>query len=230
MRALYRDKNRGFTGPACGGKRCYYVFATVVIVMLGLCVVRADETSSEVSERLVPPTLAVVNVSRVLSRCSQWKDSREEIEQIRAKAESTLEKLQRRIRTLQVDYENLPAGTEKAQEKREELRRAMEDYRGTGEKYEEQLSEKRDETLTRILKQINSVVEEYADEHGIEVVLKSGGMGIDDGSSPAGLRTVLQQTATADVLYATDRYDISDEIAERLDASYATAIIERPGE
>lgn len=239
MRELYEVENPGFSGRVRNDDVWGYIVATVIVVMLGLCVARAEDgtreadaedASSKASERFAPPTVAVVNVRKVLSRCSQWKDARGEIERIQAKAESTLEKLQRRIRTLQIDYENLPTGTDRAQKQRKELRDAMEDYQETGEKYEEQLSEKRDEALSRILTQINSVVDEYADDHGIDVVLKSGDIGRDDGSSPEAVRAVLQRAATADVLYANDRYDISDEIAERLDASYATGISDPPGQ
>ncbi len=184
--------------------------------------------SPDAGKRFAPPALAVVNMRKVLSGCEQWKNSRETIKKMQRKAESTLEKMKRHIQQLKTDYENLPSGTQRRKTKGGELRKAMRKYRQTGGTFEKKMTQKRAEALSEIVRAINAVVAEYADEHGIDLVLKTGRVDRASDGSADGARAIVRRAATADVLYASDQYDISRDIIERLNARHAGAISDPP--
>jgi Skp family chaperone for outer membrane proteins len=201
------------------------VAGTILLLVSFAAVGVGAETESERHRAL---RVAVVNVDSIFEDCKQWEDVRDELRRLREKASSTLKKYERQIRLLRSEYENLPAGTERARKKGLELQSTLQEFQNSRREFEEQLSRKRTEALSGMLKRMGEVVAQYARENEIDLVLKAGRVRLSPGSDPESSTAALRRAAIADVLFARKRYDISEEIVRRLNAAYPQEIIEPP--
>lgn len=172
--------------------------------------------------------IAVVNVDRVFEDCEEWEDVRDQLRRLREKAASTLRKYERQIRLLRSEYENLPPGTELADRKRDEIQSALEEYQQSRGEFEERLSRRRTQAISAMLRRIDAEVRGYALENDIDLVLKAGEVRLIPEADPELSSAALRRAAIADVLYARQRYDISEEIVHRLNADYPGEIVEPP--
>mgnify|MGYP006278339159 CR=1 FL=1 len=197
--------------------------------MLLVLVVAATGFGAEAEpERHRALRVAVVNVDRIFEHCKQWDDVRDELRRLREKASSTLKKYERQVRLLRSEYENLPSGTERARKKGIELQSTLQEFQNSRREFEEQLSRKRTDALSGMLKRMGEVVADYARENDIDLVLKAGRVQLSPGSDPQSSTAALRRAAIADVLFARKRYDISEEIVRRLNAAYPKEIVEPP--
>lgn len=174
--------------------------------------------------------IAVVNIDRTLEESRQWRDLRDEVNRLKEKAESALQRRERQIRLLRSEFENLPSGTDRARSKRQELMSALEQYRGKRDEFEKELAAQRTEALTRMLKEVDEAVTAYARRNDIDLVLKAGQVSLSTELDPETSSAALRRAAIADVLYARPEYDVSAEIIKRLNAGYTSRIIDAPQE
>ena len=127
-----------------------------------------------------------------------------------------LSNYERQLRVLRSDYENLPPGTEAAAQKRAQWDEALREAQKAKEEWEGKLSAQRAQSLSQMGRKINALIEQHAKTHGLDLVLKKRDWRLA-ASRPEELNVVL---ATMDVLYASERLDITESIVKELNAQY----------
>ncbi len=181
---------------------------------------RAQEGAADAGRRF---RLAVVDLDMVLTRSEQWADHQEESQRLRETSRLTLEKYERQVRVLRLDLQNLPPGAPEAAAKRDGIEKAMLEYRQARDGFDQQLGAMRIAALGTVFNDINSVIEQHAREHGLDLVLKKQDLTVSP-KQPSELGVII---ATANVLYARDSYDITDAVVEALNARYPEEIKDR---
>ncbi len=182
-----------------------------------------QEEAPEAGKVSAPFKLAVVDLDEVLTQSEEWSDYLDESQRLQEKMRRTLEKYERQLRILRSEYENLPPGTDLAGEKQRQLENALRQYRESRNEFEEQLRKQRVESLSKLFNQINEIVKRYAEENDIDLILKRQKLDVSP-RQPLELGVVV---TTAQVLYARERYDVTDAIVRELNARYPGEIKER---
>jgi len=170
-----------------------------------------------------PLRLAVVDLDQVLAGSEEGKEYHLARMQLLETRRRVLELHDRQLRTLQNELEGLPPGTDKTIEKRSAIEAALRALSRTELEFDRQLEAQRIEAVGKVFNKINAVLEQYAREHDLDVVLKRQDLQV----SPANAGGLSILMATADVLYVNDRYDVTDAIIRQLNASYPGEIRER---
>ncbi|MFP4027212.1 MAG: OmpH family outer membrane protein [Candidatus Brocadiia bacterium] len=183
----------------------------------------AGEKNAAGSDGTQKLKIAVVDLDRILKESERWKDFLNEHEQMEQKAKRTLKKYQTQIRILRSDYENLPQGTERAAKKRSKIRTAVEEYQKVKSKFETEMQNHRLESLSDMFNTINEIITLHAREHDLDLVLKKQDLSVS-ASQPKELGVIV---ATADVLFAENKFDITHDILKELNARYPGEIQEK---
>ncbi len=210
---MFRVAHRSLTA------RCIrWLLVVALLASFGghLCDGAPAETGREAGPSDQKTLLAVVDMGRVLAGCKEWQDAVAERARMLDAARRTLDKLARKGQVLRNDYENLPPGTEERAKKAEELEAALQEYQQMRQQLDEEAARQHESSVRNLFARLDSVVREYAKEHGISIVLKKQDF---DLSAPQSVEQSLQ-VATTEVLYADASLDISTAIIERLNASY----------
>jgi Skp family chaperone for outer membrane proteins len=169
------------------------------------------------------PRLAVVNLDKVLERSERWADFQEELQRSQDKTRRTLEKYEREIRVLRSEYDNLPPGTDLAAETRGKIETSMREYRDAQTQLETEMRRQRMQALSEVFNQVNEIIRQYAQANNIDLVLKKQDLTVS-ATQPVELGVIV---ATADVLFARDTFDITDDIVRDLNARYPKEIKEK---
>ena len=169
----------------------------VLLPGAGIHGARAQEDAADPAG---PFRLAVVNLDMVLTRSEQWADHQEESQRLAETRRLTLEKYERQVRVLRIELQNMPPGAAEAESKRDEIEKAMLQYRQAGDGFDQQLRTLRIAALGEVFNDINSVIEQHAREHGLDLVLKKQDLTVSP-EQPSELGVII---ATANVLYARD--------------------------
>lgn len=189
------------------------IFLCAFILLVSLVVgVRAARAGSGTQGLRV----AVVDLSGVFRASEEWKDYEAKRRDMLEKMERTLGKLQRQAQVLRSEYQNLAPGTEERASKRQELQEALQKFQETQNNFQQDVSQKYNDFLYTMFTRVSEEVKKYAEENEIDVVLKKTRLE----KSPAAPEQTDLLIATANVLYAGQRVDITDQIAERLNANY----------
>jgi Skp family chaperone for outer membrane proteins len=167
--------------------------------------------------------LAVVDVQKVFEQSQEWQDRQEKHRRLLDATRRSLAKYDRQVRVLRSEYENLPPGTDAVVEKRAQLEAALKEYQVAQDELERQLRAQRTESLSQMWGKINSLLEQYARANGIDLVLKKRGVQ-PSGAETAELGLIM---ATTDVLYVSERFEITNEIIKELNAQYPAEIKSR---
>ena len=167
--------------------------------------------------------LAVIDLDKVLGQSQEWADFQEEHHRLQRKVERTLNKAEQQIQVLRSEYENLPPGSDAADEKRDKLRQQLGEYRQTKQNLQNEVRKHRVEALSDMFNKISRTVSEHAQRHEIDLVLKKQDLSVS-ATNPAEVGVIV---ATADVLYTRDEFDISAKIASALNDQYPAEIKEK---
>jgi Skp family chaperone for outer membrane proteins len=159
--------------------------------------------------------VAVVDMSTVLRGSQQWRDMAEERSRLLERMERTMTELTRQVQVLRNEYENQPPG-EQRRRKAMELEQAAREREQKRQEFEQQVARSYSEATREMFAKITEVVGAYAQEQGLDLVLKKQTMEME-GPESLGRNIML---ATTEVLYAEPRLDISDIVVERLNAAY----------
>ncbi|MBS3763589.1 MAG: OmpH family outer membrane protein [Planctomycetes bacterium] len=200
----------------------FWRFLLLSLLIPGLHGVAGEKNaaSSDGTQKL---KIAVVDLDRILKESERWKDFLNEHEQMEQKAKRTLKKYQTQIRILRSDYANLPQGTERAAKKRSKIRTTVEEYQKVKNKFETEMQNHRLESLSDMFNTINEIITLHAREHDLDLVLKKQDLSVS-ASQPKELGVIV---ATADVLFAENKFDITQDVLKELNARYPGEIQEK---
>ena len=163
--------------------------------------------------------LAIVDLEKVLQRSAEWTDCQGALNEVRDRMRRSLADYEKQIKVLRSECENLPPETEDVRRKLLEIDAVRLQYQQAKTEFERQIEAKRAEALRSVLSKVGDIVEKYAKEHDIDLVLKK---------RPVNLLTAQPQELNvfmaADVLYAKERFDITDIVVAELNARYPREI------
>jgi len=166
--------------------------------------------------------VAVVDLDKVLDQSNEWKDYQEEGRRILDKQRRVQERFDRQLRVLRSEYDNLPPGTDARSQKRAQIEAALAELEKSGADLQAEMIKQRRESLSKMFNKICEAVRDYAQEEGIDLVLKVQDLHVSP-EQPEQMGAVL---GSAQVLYARDGFDVSAEIVQRLNAAYPKEIRE----
>jgi Skp family chaperone for outer membrane proteins len=191
---------------------CTLAFAAGLLLLDG----RPQTVSAAApAERNAGFRVAVVDVEKVLQGSQQWADCEEQQREVRDRMVRALSKLEAQLRVLRSEYENLPPGTPAARDKAAQLDAASRQYQEARMNFEREMETKRADAMSSIFNKIGGIVEQYARENDLDLVLKKRRFA---GSAATPLDLSLY--TAADVLFARESFDITDEVIRRLNAGY----------
>ncbi len=185
------------------------------LTALALVAALAGRSAAGAPEPDSPLRVAVVDMSRVLKEAAAWRDAAEERSRMIERMQRTLGQRRREAQVLRNELENLPPGTDQRQAKALELQRALVQLQQEQMEFEAGIAEHHNAAVRDLLGRLARAAQEHARENGIDLVLKRQGMEPDAASPQQGL-----EMATADVLYAAERLDVTDAVVARLNAEH----------
>ncbi len=176
----------------------------------------AQEAAAEPSPGGKRPVVAVLDMSVVLRGSDQWRDMAEERTRRMETMRASIDNLTRQAQVLRSEFENLAPGTEESQAKARELDQALRQLQQKRQEFEQSIAQSYAEATRTLFDAVRRVVADYAEQNGIDLVLKQQQIDLDEPESP-GQNIML---ATTEVLYAAPELDISATVVERLNAEY----------
>jgi len=162
------------------------------------------------------PTIAVVDMNRVLQASDQWRDMADERNRRMVNMTQALKNLTEKAQVLRNEFDAQPPGSPQRQAAAQELQVALQELQNTRIQFEQEADSLYGDALRTMFQQVSQVVADYAREHDIDLVLKKQTLEMDAADVP-GQSLVL---ATTEVLYAREDLDISEAVIERLNAAY----------
>jgi Skp family chaperone for outer membrane proteins len=166
------------------------------------------------------PVVAVVDMPKLLRGSAQWRDLAAQEARMLDDMQRVLAKLGRQVQVLRNEQANLPPGTDEARKKEADLQQAVAEHERTRRDLEAQIARQHNEAVRTILDRIGQAVGSYAQEHGVDLVLKKQSLNV------GGPETVEQNLlmVAADVLYASPALDVSEAVIQKLNATYEAPI------
>ncbi len=187
--------------------------AVLCVVMLG-----ADGLSGSESPQPATPqaSVAVVDMAKLLHKSEEWQDLIAERKSMLDSRQRALDKLVRRVQVLRNEQEALPPGGEERRAKALEVQKAISELESTRRRYESEAAEQYSQAIRTMLGKVSRAVDAYAEEQGIQVVLKKQDLQL------AGEQSLQPQLimGTADVLYASPDLEITEGVIRKLNADY----------
>jgi len=200
-------------------KRVMAVGILGLAVALSLALGRAPAAGGAEGAGAPMVKLAIVDLEKVLQQSAEWTDCQGALNEVRDRMRRSLADYEKQIKVLRSECENLPPETEEVRRKLLEIDAVRLQYQQAKSEFERQIEAKRAEALRSVLSKVGDIVEKYAKEHDIDLVLKK---------RPVNLLTAQPQELNvfmaADVLYAKERFDITDTVLAELNARYPREI------
>ncbi len=159
--------------------------------------------------------IAVVDLRYVMENSYVWENFMQERQTREQEFHDIMQGYRNRLSILEIEYENLPPGTDRTVKKREEMESLEQEYRQRQEELSDSFNRYLLESLSGIYNDLEGVIASYAEENGIELVLKK--QQVNWAEIKMEDLGVLQ---TADVLFAASDLDISAEITDLLNELY----------
>ena len=100
------------------------------------------------------------------------KDLAQERNRLTENAKQTLSNLTQKAQVLRNEYDNLPPGTDERTAKANELQASLQDLQKTQQQFETQIGQSYTAATRTIFAKVGKIVEAYAREHKIDLVLK----------------------------------------------------------
>ncbi|MDP6106889.1 MAG: OmpH family outer membrane protein [Candidatus Brocadiia bacterium] len=169
-----------------------------------------------------PLKLVVADLDEVFNQSAEWKDYEEEARRIMEQMRRVRERYDRLLGILKTEYDNLPPGAAR-DKKRTAIEAAVQDGQKAYAEKQDLLLKHRRESLDGMFNKIHKVINEYAEENGVDLVLKKQDLSVS-ANQPLEMDLIL---ATAHVLYARDEFDVTAEVVRRLNADYPREIRDR---
>ncbi len=198
-----------------GAVRPYAMAAVLAALALG-AVVRAAAPAAPAQQGPRTPTVAVVDMSSVLSASDEWRDMTQERNRLAQNAKEALDNLTQKAQVLRNEYDNLPPGTDERTAKANELQAALQELKNTQQDYQDQVSQSYSAATRSMFGKIGKIVDAYARQHHVDLVLKKQTIDLT-GPETLGQNIML---ATTEVLYADPSLDISKAVIDQLNAAY----------
>ena len=209
-----------FCGAACA-------LAVLCAVLAGDRVKAAQNSVPDNPPNPAPVTalrLAVVDLDRVFEQSDEWQDHQEQRSQLTDAMRRTLSKYDRQIRLLRDEYADLLPGTTAAAEKVTAIEAAVREFRAEEEQFEQRVNAQYTKSLSAMFSKIAAVLDAYAEANSIDLVLKKQNLRASSATS-AEMGIIM---ATADVLYVSDRFDVTEAIIKQLNAEWEQGLILSP--
>ncbi|MHC4592422.1 MAG: OmpH family outer membrane protein, partial [Planctomycetota bacterium] len=144
----------------------------VAVVLLGALSAAGAAREDQRRTRTVAPRIAVVDMAQVLKASDEWRDSAETRSRLLDSMKRTLNGLTRQVQVLRNEYENLPPGTEERERKGVETQGALDELQQTRLEFENRIAQHHNESARNIFRKLSRAVSAYAQEQGINLVLK----------------------------------------------------------
>ncbi len=168
-------------------------------------VVLADGDAGEADRFAL--NIAVVDVREVMRNSSEWARFQREHQTMREEAEEILRGYQNRMTVLEMEYESLTPGSERAGEKGREIQALVGEFRQREEELSRQYRLHGMEGFRKFYKALDGVIAAYAEENEIDIVLKR--QHVDLSVSEIEELEIFESAA---VLFAAPDLDISADI------------------
>lgn len=200
---------------------CAAAIATIALAAAAAVAVAQGEPATPAPKPLPGGAfkVAVVDLDEVFENSREWKDYQEKGRRLMDKLRRASEKYGSQLRILDNERANLPPGAERDR-KMTEIEATAAEAKKTAAKLQDDIVAQRREALGVLFNKINGVIGTYAEEKGIDLMLKKQDLRVSP-RQPAEMNVVL---TTAHVLYARKRLDVTQDIARRLNAQYPTEV------
>jgi Skp family chaperone for outer membrane proteins len=221
-------KANGEQSGAMGRK--VLVGAVLPTLLLGALAVLAFAQGDGAPRPAAPPgeppaarlKVVVADLDEVFNSSEEWKDREEEARRIMEQMRRVRERYDRLLGLLKTEYDNLPPGAAR-DKKRTNIEATVQEGQRVYAEAQDSLLKQRRESLGGMFNKIHEVINEYAEENGVDLVLKKQDLGVS-ASQPLEMDLIL---ATAHVLYAREEFDVTAEVVRRLNADYPREILDR---
>lgn len=186
----------------------------VATILCNLNFVLADSDQG-VQQGQAELRIAVVDTRKVLRSSGGWEDFQREHQAKRQEAEEALQEFENRLAVIELEFENLPSGSEQAAEKMEEFEAVLQNYREAEQELTEEIQSHWVEGFRGFFKIMEEVISSYAEENDIDIVLKKQQVDLDSPDAQE-----LETYEASDVLYAATDLDISADITRLFNEKY----------
>ncbi len=159
--------------------------------------------------------VALVDVATVMEKSNEWVTFQRESRQRREEAEDVLREYQSRLSVLEMEYENLPPGTDRTAQKRREMEDLVEEFQQRQDELSREFREYMMANLRQLYSNLKEIIAIYSQEHGLDLVLKK-----QEVTPAASDAEDISAFETSAVLYAAPRLDITTEIIDMLNERY----------
>ena len=187
--------------------RTYSVIALVVVLS-----VSALQAISAASRQLPAPTIATINVTRVINGLDEIKAREKELESFIRERTTKLQDLERRFEIAKGEFDLLPREGAARRSKAEDLERLRMQIRFESELADALINARRGEIFAALFEKIDATVGEMARSNGYTLVLS------DDQESMAPNNPTEQAARAAiygrRVMYSDGSVDITDELVQ----------------
>ena len=161
-------------------------------------------------------SIRVVDVREVMRNSRLWMRFQRQHLEKRETAEDMIQEYRNRLSVLEMDYEILPPGTDRADQKRREMQALIEEFQQKQEELSEDLQQNWVEGFRTFYETLRNAVESYASENEIDLVLKKQSVDLAVVNMEE-----LGVFESADVLFAASGLDISRDIIRSVNELYA---------
>ncbi len=193
----------------------------ILSFLMAAALMTVGQSAASARSNLAPAgstKVAVVDVPSVSQRYQRFADLEAHFEQQRVsfgqKRDAIRERIERTTRSL---GEQFKPGTNEFEERRKQLAMLEAELQWFVETEGQKIEQSLASSLRSIFHDIHTVVQEVAEEKGIDVVLAADRLPEEP---PGSTRQARQQIVLQKVVYWSPRVDLTDEVAARLNAKY----------
>jgi Skp family chaperone for outer membrane proteins len=164
--------------------------------------------------------VAVVNVSRIFNEMQEFKDYKQKMENDNASLRTQAQTREQKLRQLGTDLQSLRPGTPQYDGKaKEALQQQIETKNWYDLSRAEQERQYKDKVLELFTK-MQDAVGQVAKDRGVDLVLAQQGRDLPEQSEKLNAQQLEAALGQRNVLFMSDKADISADVIAKLDAAY----------
>ncbi len=171
------------------------------------------------------PKIGVVNIKTVFEKYAKAKDFEEKLEKEAREEKEYMDRMEKELNDLKTEIEVLTPESPLRKEKIEKFISLQALAKFRVEEWNNRTKTRLNSNTAQIYNEIRSEIDAFAQQNGYDLVLKTESGKLDVNSRESANQRVNRRT----VLYHSSGMDLSDRIAERLNAAYKAAGGSTPG-
>jgi Skp family chaperone for outer membrane proteins len=198
-------------------------YSTLVIVALVAALVGsygADRLEGQAAGGLKPPTVALINVQKVINQLDERKKMEADLQVMAGNIQKDIQERQAEIKAIQSDMAIMNPETEAYQAKQNEGLKLTYEFEAWQKLTNAQAERERGIMLESLYNKVIAASKAKAEKDGIDLVLT------DDQSGPLKVKSqqaVLQMMSLRKVIYAKDWLVMTDQVAQQMNNEFNLA-------